>query len=632
MIAASVILGLSGLALGHPSPRQEATSRGIDISRFEYSTPSVYSSSAETLDNVLAANVQVGDSYTATADNFVKQMFPDRTYRLADDHYVGDNGMGHVYFKQTHHGLDVDNADLNINVGPDGKIFSYGHSFFTGALPAADPDITHEYVNPVAALQGAVDVLGLPMSVSHDASSARSVSGDQHHFTIGNTKGAVSDPDARLVYFASGDKLSLAWRMETDVDSSWLISYVDAFDTAKVHGAMDYISDASMHVFDWKTADPSEPGDRKIVTDPWVIKSSPMGWFSDGKTNYTTTWGNNAVAQNNPKSGNEWHNNYRPNSKDMKFEYPFTKTSKPNEIIDASITQLFYTSNMIHDQYYLLGFTEKAGNFQFNNGDKAGKGGDGVQLNAQDGGGTNNANFATPPDGSMPRMNMYVWTKSDPYRDCSFDQGVVIHEYVHGLSTRLTGGPDNSGCLRSGESGGMGEGWSDTFAFLNYLGTRHNNATKYPLAHWVFNNPNGLRKYPYSLDKKVNPLTYKNGDESQQVHFLGTVWATMLYDIAWAFIGKYGNTDDAMPSFDDKGVPKGDGRFVMMKILMDAMAIQPCSPSFIQARDAIIDADNALTGGDNKCLIWKGFAGRGLGPNAKGGSSRVEDFKLPSGC
>ena len=43
---------------------------------------------------------------------------------------------------------------------------------------------------------------------------------------------------------------------------------------------------------------------------------------------------------------------------------------------------------------------------------------------------------------------------------------------------------------------------------------------------------------------------------------------------------------------------------------------QPCNPNFIQARDAILDADKALTGGQNACEIWKGFAKRGLGEEA----------------
>ena len=64
---------------------------------------------------------------------------------------------------------------------------------------------------------------------------------------------------------------------------------------------------------------------------------------------------------------------------------------------------------------------------------------------------------------------------------------------------------------------------------------------------------------------------------------------------------------------------------------------QPCRPTFIQARDAIIDADKALTGGKNSCLLWKGFAKRGLGADASRSTdpndhlSRKNSFNLPSG-
>lgn len=58
-------------------------------------------------------------------------------------------------------------------------------------------------------------------------------------------------------------------------------------------------------------------------------------------------------------------------------------------------------------------------------------------------------------------MRMYVWNGAEPWRDGDLEAGIVIHEYAHGISTRLTGGPMNSGCLAWGESGGMGEGWGD---------------------------------------------------------------------------------------------------------------------------------------------------------------------------
>ena len=157
--------------------------------------------------------------------------------------------------------------------------------------------------------------------------------------------------------------------------------------------------------------------------------------------------------------------NYRPQSSTQNFVYPYTTSmTPPSSYVDASIVQLFYTANEYHDLLYLLGFTEKAGNFEVNNNGQGGVGNDQVILNTQDGSGTNNANFATPPDGQLPRMRMYVWTKSTPNRDSSFEAGVVIHEYTHGVSTRLTGGPANSNCLNALESGGMGEGWGDFMA------------------------------------------------------------------------------------------------------------------------------------------------------------------------
>ncbi|KAF8832946.1 hypothetical protein BDN67DRAFT_986353, partial [Paxillus ammoniavirescens] len=84
-------------------------------------------------------------------------------------------------------------------------------------------------------------------------------------------------------------------------------------------------------------------------------------------------------------------------------------------------------------------------------------GGDAVIANAQDGSGFNNANFMTPADGVNGRCGMYLWNTASPYPDHDMESGIVIHELAHGLSTCLTGGPKNSGCLGWGESGGMGE-------------------------------------------------------------------------------------------------------------------------------------------------------------------------------
>jgi extracellular elastinolytic metalloproteinase len=175
-----------------------------------------------------------------------------------------------------------------------------------------------------------------------------------------------------------------------------------------------------------------------VVKDPWDSVASEFTWISDGSKNYTTSRGNNGIAQSNPSGGSSYLNNYRPSSSSLSFKYPYTTSSTPpSSYIDASIIQLFYTANTYHDLLYTLGFTEKAGNFEYNTHGQGGVGSDYVILNAQDGSGTNNANFATPPDGQPGRMRMYVWTESTPYRDGSFEAGIVIHEYTHGRTYTL---------------------------------------------------------------------------------------------------------------------------------------------------------------------------------------------------
>ena len=75
------------------------------------------------------------------------------------------------------------------------------------------------------------------------------------------------------------------------------------------------------------------------------------------------------------------------------------------------MTNLFYWNNFIHDVQYQYGFDEAGRQLpgqQLRHA--AALGNDAVQAEAQDGGGTNNANFGTPPDGQRPRMQMYIWT------------------------------------------------------------------------------------------------------------------------------------------------------------------------------------------------------------------------------
>ncbi|TVY53916.1 Extracellular metalloproteinase mep [Lachnellula cervina] len=632
--AASAAAFLASQAFGHPTsttPRRSLSRRVVDLNAFRLDTVADYKNSTSTAKSITAPPLFKREDYVDAATAHVKSIAPGKEFRLVDDHYIGSNGIAHVNFKQTVHELDIDNADFNVNIAKDGSVFSYGNSFYSGATPSENPMVKRDQVDPIAALTGVSNVLALPITAS-DATAKPEASAAEH-YVIEGTTGAYQDPKARLVYFQNPDNtLSLTWRVETDLNDDWLLSYVDADSASKILGVVNYVADVSYRVYPWGINDPSK-GDRILETDPWDTKASEFTWQSDGSTTYSVTRGNNGIAQANYEGDDAYLNDYRPTASNSSFDFDFSLDwTNFKTYSNSSVTQIFYTANMYHDLLYDLGFTEAAGNFETDNDGLGGVGSDAVILNSQDGSGTNNANFATPPDGQAGRMRMFMWTTATPNRDCAFDAGVIIHEYTHGVSNRLTGGPSNVNCLNVLEAGGMGEGWGDAMAIVIHTKTNDTRATDYPMGDWVDNDPAGIRSYLYSTSLTTNPLTYESLNSLNEVHAIGTAWATIIYEILWNLVDKHGITSDRRPTFDDNGVPT-DGRFLTMKLVIDGMALQPCSPTFISARDAIIDADQALTGGDNVCELWTAFAKRGVGSGASRGTStgRTESYDLPSG-
>src|ERR1019366_8951661 len=186
--------------------------------------------------------------------------------------------------------------------------------------------------------------------------------------------------------------------------------------------------------------------------------ASPAGWINDGGNE---TLGNNVDAHADWNSDN-LPDLPRPQGSPFRvFDFPLDlATQDPTNYVQAATVQLFYWNNWMHDKLYELGFTEAAGNFQNDNFGRGGLGGDAVQADAQDGGGTDNANFSTPPDGSPGRMQMYIFTQMSPRRDGELDAEIVFHEHTHGLSWRLVGGGQ---ALGDTQSDGLGEGWSDFY-------------------------------------------------------------------------------------------------------------------------------------------------------------------------
>jgi len=372
------------------------------------------------------------------------------------------------------------------------------------------------------------------------------------------------------------------------------------------------------------------------VRDDIDLESSPLGWHDQGNGNsFTVTVGNNVCAQNNPTGSTTRGciDTYRPDGfAELEFKFQFDQFADPKTrpTLDAAITNLFYWHNVHHDIFYRYGFDEPSGNFQENNFNQGGLGSDSVQANAQDGAGMNNANFATPIDGQRPRCRMYLWNGYTPFKDGDFDSGIIVHEIGHGVSNRLTGGPMTSGCLPTGQSGGMGEGWSDWWAVQLMQEERYRPEDAFPMGDYV--RQGGIRNYPYSYDMDINPATfsYLSRTGYTGVHAIGSVWCGILHDVYWDMRASYGFSADW---YDQSS---GAGNIVLWKNVVDGLKLQPCRPTFVDARDAIILADEQNYEGRHTCVLWCGFARRGLGLSASttGYLDRnpVEGYDAPSQC
>ncbi len=218
------------------------------------------------------------------------------------------------------------------------------------------------------------------------------------------------------------------------------------------------------------------------------------------------------------------------------------------------------------------------------------------------------------------------------FRHSSLDNGIIAHEYGHGISNRLTG--QGYGCLSTTNSTEqMGEGWSDFFALMLTTRPGDTSALARGIGTYSQSQPTtgtGIRPAKYSPDFSVNNYTYGNTNTTTSVHTVGFIWATMLWDLTWKYAEKYGYNNDVLAD-------PNSGNAKILQLVVDGLKLQVCSPTFIDGRDAIIQADMVKTGGADKCMIWKTFAKRGLGVAATAGSKtvgtdQVEDFTYPAEC
>jgi extracellular elastinolytic metalloproteinase len=249
--------------------------------------------------------------------------------------------------------------------------------------------------------------------------------------------------------------------------------------------------------------------DRTLMPLSGDLSASPQGWVTE-----TRTEGNNCRVFFNP-AGNVNGGDLIQADPPGSFDFPLDLTRSPLDSFKASGTNLFYWVNTAHDRFYSLGFNEASRNFQEDNFGRGGVSGDPVRaetLRGATANARNNAYFSTSLDGSPPLVAMLMWTAtiggSPAELDSSYDAGVIIHEYTHGVSTRLTG-TDTSIGLRSAQGGGMGEGWSDFFA-VSFLddGTFPLDAPHTAGSYVTVQPTRGVRSHPYTTSFDLNPLTF----------------------------------------------------------------------------------------------------------------------------
>ena len=534
--------------------------------------------------------------------------------------YTSPNGVTHITWQQTSRGLDSYDGLLTVNVARDGRIANV-----TGSL-VHDLDVGS--TSPALSASDALAAAQRDVGVSASAPPATSPTGTDRHTKF------MNGDSARLVAFADEDGDRLAWRLTVAGEDPYIYDVVVDAASGRVlarHSLTSLANSASVYPYHPGAASGGAPTNVDLA--PWLANPAAPVNLSGPNTytyaDFSAPNGSNGVSEDiGPSSGTD-------------FVYPQTSVTpcgpgaasiftsictwqgnapaRGQESVNRAqtTTQLFYFINSYHDWLATapIGFTNASHNFEV-----GGTGGsDPVNGEADDSSAFNNANMSTPPDGQSPRMQMYLFT--DPVVNSGDDAAVVYHEYTHGLSNRLHNNGLGGG-LVARQSRAMGEGWSDWYA-LDYLvqqGYVTDTAADGEVAtgEYVTNNPNtGIRtnaidcsigsanatKCPgtagagaggHDLGDMGKVVAYNNDPDFPlfNVHADGEIWSETLWDLR-----------------------KTIGATATRGLVTEAMRLSPSNPTFLDARDAILLADQ-VAGGANHTQIWSVFAARGMGYSA----------------
>ncbi|MCS6978287.1 MAG: extracellular metalloproteinase, partial [Gemmatales bacterium] len=416
---------------------------------------------------------------------------------VVTDMYTNTVGKAitHVYLQQVYQGIPVFHGKANGSVMPNGRLIMLGNNLvpdLAGSVNTLTPTLTQTQAITLAAQSMGIQVTQPLQLISNSggptqAQVYRSSEVSRQDIPVALRLLPIQKGETRLVWHTV---------IESPLNrSEWYEINVDA-QTGTIWSRYNYYHNDSYRVLHYRLAGPHEgnftvqinPADPLANGFPFL---STVTWHNtdrDPEPETFTTTGNNVIAQEDrdgddspigrrpPPNGNATGSNdyfyvWDPTREPYEPPIPFDPGPPPvpgqpafTTNMFAAIVQGYYITNIWHDVMYHYGFTEAAGNFQIENFGRGGRGGDPVLLDIQDdadNGTANNSNFATPPDGTPGRCQMFVFDFTTPMRDAAMYSEILVHELTHGWSTRLNGGPQEVTGLSGIQSGGLGEGWSD---------------------------------------------------------------------------------------------------------------------------------------------------------------------------
>lgn len=307
------------------------------------------------------------------------------------------------------------------------------------------------------------------------------------------------------------------------------------------------------------------------------------------------------------------------------YVYDHSRDASDPKNLQNSLVGMFFHVNWLHDRWYEAGFDEAAGNAQQDNFGRGGLDGDPILAEGNDFSGTDNANMSTPADGESPRMQMFEFRgpgPGQPTRTSNHEALITFHEMGHYITNRLVG---NAAGLTNPQGKAMGEGWGDFFAVCMTSQAADNFADgAFPVGGWTDLTPSfndnyyfSIRRYPCSIDMGKNPLTFRHigagvllpvgppispiaGGANNRIHNAGEVWCTALWEVFVNLVDKHGHAE-------------AERR--MLLYVVGGLELTPSRPTFLEARDGIVDTVTAL-GPEDLPEIWAGFAKRGMGAGA----------------